>query len=234
MTRKAVCLLSGGLDSCVTSYVAKNLGYKIYALSFTYGQRHSRELESAKKIAASIPVEKHIIFDINLSQFGGSTLLDSSKESIPNHPIEEIGKDIPPTYVPARNTIFLSIALAYAETIDAETIFIGVNATDYSGYPDCRPEYIKAYQNMANLATKKTVEGHPIKIETPLISLSKADIIRRGVELEAPFHLTWSCYRGKDKACGRCDSCILRLKGFKEAGIRDPIPYETYPDWYNL
>ncbi len=234
MDRKAVCLLSGGLDSCVTAYIAKNMDYKIYALSFTYGQRHSRELESAKKIASSIPVEKHIIFDINLSQFGGSSLLNTFKDSIPNHPLEEIGREIPPTYVPARNTIFLSIALAYAETIDAETIFIGVNATDYSGYPDCRPEYIEAYQNMANLATKKAVEGHPIKIETPLINLSKADIIRRGVELKAPFHLTWSCYRGGTKACGRCDSCLLRLKGFKEAGVKDPISYETYPDWYNL
>ena len=234
MSKKAVCLLSGGLDSCVTSYIAKNMGYKIYALSFTYGQRHSKEIESAGKIAASIPAEQHIIFDINLSQFGGSTLLSNSRNSIPDHSIEDIGKAIPSTYVPARNTIFLSIALAYAETINAEAIFIGVNSMDYSGYPDCRPKYIEAYQNMVNLATKKAVEGDPIKIETPLINLSKADIIKRGLELKAPFHLTWSCYKGGEKACGRCDSCLLRLKGFKEAGVKDPIPYESYPSWYNL
>lgn len=233
MVRNAVCLLSGGLDSSVSMYIAKQEGYDLYALSFSYGQQHTREIEAAKKIASSAHVKKHIIFDINLQQFGGSSLLKHSSSPIPYHPLDQIGRTIPSTYIPARNTVFLSIALAYAETIDADAIFIGVTATDYSGYPDCRPEYIKAYQKMANLATKKAVEGKTILIETPLLYFSKAEIIKRGLELGVPFEHTWSCYRGDILACGTCDSCLLRLKGFKDAGWNDPLEYKTYPPWYN-
>ncbi len=223
--KKAVCLISGGLDSAVTSYIAKNMEYEIYSINFRYGQRHSKEVKSSEEIAKSVGSKKHTIFDINLSQFGGSSLLDKNKE-IEENVIERIGKKIPSTYVPARNTIFLSIALAYAEVLKADAIFIGVTATDYSGYPDCRPEYISAFQNMSNLATKRGVEGEKVKIITPLINLSKKEIIKKGMKLNVPFSKTWSCYKGRKKACGKCDSCKLRLKGFKKAGYNDPIEYE--------
>jgi len=226
MIKKAVCLVSGGIDSCVTAYIAKNEGYKIYALSFNYGQKHNKEIECAKNIVSTIKAESHIIFDLDLKQFGGSSLLDESMNIEKDIKITEIGKTIPSTYVPARNTVFLSIALAYAEVISADSIFIGVTSTDYSGYPDCRPEYITAYQIMANIATKRGVEGNTIKIKTPLINLSKKEIIKKGNKLDAPFEKTWSCYNGGEKACGYCDSCILRLKGFKQAKINDPIKYE--------
>lgn len=215
---KAVCLLSGGMDSAVTSAIAKDEGYEIHALTFNYGQRNKKEIEAAKEIAKWLNA-KHKILEVNLRQIGGSALTDNIE--VPEH-----GEGIPPTYVPARNTIFLSFALAYAEVIDADAIFIGVNAIDYSGYPDCRPEYIKAFQNLANLATKRSVEGRPIKIITPLLYLSKAEIVRKGYELNVPFEKTWSCYREGGKACGRCDSCRLRLKAFKEAGLEDPLEYE--------
>lgn len=233
MGKKAVCLISGGIDSCVTAHLAKNEGYTIYALSFNYEQRHKKEIECAKNIASSIKAKKHIIFDINLSKFGGSSLVDESLSPDKDHRLNEIGKTIPSTYVPARNTVFLSIGLAYAEAIDAKAVFIGVTATDYAGYPDCRPEYIEAFQKMANLATRRGIEGKPIIIEAPLLFLSKADIIKKGVELDVPFDKTWSCYLGDIKACGRCDSCLLRLKGFKEVGAKDPIEYEFLPDWYS-
>lgn len=229
--KKAVCLISGGLDSCVTAFIAKNKGYEIYALSFNYGQRHDKEITSAENVARAVDAKKHIVFDLNLSIFGGSSLVDKKQNPELDHKLDEIGKKIPSTYVPARNTIFLSIALAYAETVDADAIFIGATATDYSGYPDCRPEYFKAFQKLFNLATKKGVEGKEIKIETPLLNLSKADIIKKGLKLNVPFDKTWSCYLGKNSACGRCDSCLLRLKGFKQAGLKDPLDYETYPDW---
>jgi 7-cyano-7-deazaguanine synthase len=232
MDKKAVCLISGGLDSCVTAYIAKKLGYDIYALTFNYGQRHKKEIEGAKNIASLLKAKKHIIFDIDLNKFKGSSLTDKSLIPEKDHGLDEIGKAIPSTYVPARNTIFLSIALAYAEAVDAGTIFIGATSTDYSGYPDCRPKYFEAFQKMANLATKKGVEGKSIVIKAPLLSMSKAEIIAEGKKLGVPFEKTWSCYIGGKKACGRCDSCLLRLKGFKEAGLIDPIEYSHLPDWY--
>lgn len=230
--KKAVCLISGGLDSCTTVHIAKKEGYEIYAISFDYGQRHKKEIESAKNIAFSVKAKSHVIFNIDLSKFGGSSLTDENLKPDKDRSLDQIGKNIPSTYVPARNTVFLSIALAYAETINADSIFVGATATDYSGYPDCRDEYIKAFQKMANLATKKGVEGKTIEIRAPLINMTKADIIKKGLDLGAPFEKTWSCYVGDEKACGRCDSCLLRLKGFKEAGAKDPIDYNQLPNWY--
>ena len=232
MAKKAVCLISGGLDSCITSFIAKDKGFDVYALSFKYGQRHDKELICAKNIGKSVGVVDHIFFNLDIGQFGNSSLTDKKMMPESDHDISKIGSKIPSTYVPARNTVFLSIALAYAETIDADAIYIGANAIDYSGYPDCRPEYLKAFQNMADLATKKGVEGSSIKIIVPLLNLTKSDIIKKGIKLKVPFEKTWSCYIGKEKACGRCDSCILRLKGFKNAGVKDPIFYNYYPDWY--
>jgi len=232
MVKKAVCLISGGLDSCVTSFIAKEQGYEIYALSFNYGQLHKKELDCSNKIAQAVGVENRIILDVDFQKFGKSSLLNTSSDSIQDHNLKDIAREIPSTYVPARNTVFLSMALAYAESTDADAIFIGVNAVDYSGYPDCRPEYIQAYQKMADLATKKGIEGRPIKIEAPLLQLTKSEIIKTGLKLNAPLVDTWSCYRGGELACGRCDSCVLRLKGFKDAGVEDPIQYEHYPDWY--
>jgi len=225
MVKNAVCLVSGGLDSCVSTFIAKNEGYDIYALSFNYGQRHKKEIECAKDIISEVKTKDHIVFDLDLHRFGKSSLVDISLKIPKNYNLENIGKNIPSTYVPARNTIFLSIALAYAETVDADAIFIGATSQDYSGYPDCRPEYIKSYQKMADLATKRGIEGNSIIIEAPLLYLTKAEIIKKGLDLQVPFKKTWSCYKGDKKACGRCDSCLLRLKGFKEAGSHDPIEY---------
>lgn len=219
---KAVVLLSGGLDSAVTAFSARADGSVIYALTIDYGQRHKREIESAKKIAKAASAVEHKIIKIDLASFGGSALTDE-KIKVP----KAGGEGIPATYVPARNTIMLSLALAYAEVAGADRIYAGMNAVDYSGYPDCRPEYIKAFQELAYLATKRAVEGAITTIKTPLISMTKAEIIKMGAKLGVPFELTWSCYRGGEKACGRCDSCMLRLKGFKEAGFTDPIEYES-------
>ncbi len=226
---KAVVLLSGGLDSSTVLAIALEMGYEVHALSFDYGQRHSRELESAKKIAKYFNVP-HKIIKIDLRQIGGSALTDNIE--VPERNMEEIEKEIPITYVPARNTILLSLALGYAEVIDADAIFYGANAIDYSGYPDCRPEYVEAFERMANLGTKRGVEGKPIKIIAPIIHMTKAEIIKKGMELGVPYELTWSCYKGGEKACGKCDSCLLRLKGFMEAGYEDPLEYETYPEFY--
>ena len=232
MDKKAVCLISGGLDSAVSAYIAKDMGYDLFVLSFIYGQKHIKEIEPAKKIAKALNVKKQVIFNIDIGCFGGSSLVDESIKPEINHKLEDIGKDIPNTYVPARNTIFLSIALGFAETIDADAIFIGATATDYSGYPDCKPMYFNAFQKMADLATKKGVKGKNIVIKTPVLKFNKTEIIKKGSELHVPFEKTWSCYSGKEKACGRCDSCLLRLKGFKKAGLKDPLKYEILPDWY--
>ena len=225
---KAVVLLSGGIDSATTLAIAQNMGFDIYALSFRYGQRHVVELEAAMRIARSSSVVKHLIIDIDLRLIGGSAL--TADIAVPkSRSTEQMGKDIPVTYVPARNTIFLSYALAWAEVVGANDIFIGVNALDYSGYPDCRPEYIAAYEQMANLATKAGVEsGQKLKIHTPLIQMSKAQIIQKGIELKMDYSLTHSCYdpSASGEACGKCDSCLLRLKGFKDAGIKDPVRYK--------
>ncbi len=225
--KKAVILSSGGLDSTTVMAMAKNECYAIYSMSFSYGQRHKIELEAAKNVAEIIGVEKHLVINLDLNKIGGSALTDSI--DVPKNRDEEaFSTNIPATYVPARNTIFLSYALAWAEVVGSSDIFIGVNAIDYSGYPDCRPEYIQAFEKMANLATKAGVEGlTKIKINTPLINMSKARIIKKGIELGVDYSLTHSCYDPNPEgvACGRCDSCILRKKGFKEAGVKDPTKY---------
>jgi 7-cyano-7-deazaguanine synthase len=225
----AVCLLSGGLDSSTTLALARRDGFDCYALSFDYGQRHSIELESAARVAQSLGAVQHLVVRIDLRVFGGSAL--TSDIAVPKgRAPADMTADIPVTYVPARNTVFLSFALAWAEVLAASDIFIGVNALDYSGYPDCRPEYIEAYERMANLATKAGVEGRThIKIHTPLIQLSKAEIVKLGVELGLDFGLTHSCYDPgpTGRPCGQCDSCLLRRKGFEEAGMADPLVTST-------
>jgi len=224
--KHAVVLLSGGLDSATTLALARSQGYEAYALSFDYGQRHLRELEAARKIAKSLGAKEHRTVKIDNQIFAGSALTDDV--DVPkSRSEEEIGSGIPPTYVPARNTIFLAHALAWAETIPAGHIFIGANAIDYSGYPDCRPEFIALFETLANVATKTSAEGARIQIHAPLIKLSKSEIIRKAVELDVDLSLTHSCYdpTPDGQACGKCDSCQLRLKGFREAGVTDPIKY---------
>lgn len=221
--KKAVILLSGGLDSTTCLAYASSKGYECYALSFDYGQKHNSELNAARKIAEKFGVKKHEIITLSIGSLGGSALTDCNL-SIPNY---TGSNDIPLTYVPARNTIMLSIALGWAEIIDADSIFIGVSSVDYSGYPDCRPEYINAFREMANLATKKGVEGKGINIETPLINLSKADTSKLGISLGVDYSETVSCYKATEDglACGLCDSCHLRKKGFEDADIIDPTRY---------
>ena len=220
----AVVLLSGGLDSTTVVAIARHEGYRPYALSFRYGQRHEIELTAARRVAAAMGVSDHVVADIDLRAFGGSAL--TADIDVPHHnQVDDLDTGIPITYVPARNTIFLAFALAWAETIGASDVFIGVNALDYSGYPDCRPEYIAAFETMANLATKAGVEGtQHLRIHTPLIDLTKAQIIRRGLELGVDYSLTHSCYDPdiSGRPCGTCDSCLLRQKGFVEAGVVDP------------
>lgn len=227
--KKAVVLLSGGLDSATVLAIARSEGFDLFALTFRYGQRHHLEIEAAQKVANSLNVIEHRIIDIDLAQFGGSALTDSAIE-IPKDRADLGSKGlIPPTYVPARNTIFLSYALAWAEVLGAFDIFIGVNTTDYSGYPDCRAEFIAAFENVANLATAAAVKGKGrYRIHTPIINLSKSEIILTGTALGVDYSLTHSCYDPdkKGRSCGRCDSCRLRLKGFAEAGIKDPIKYQ--------
>lgn len=226
--RRAVVLLSGGLDSATTLAIARDEGYRCYVLSFRYGQRHRCEIESAKKVAGFLGAEEHRIIEIDLGQFGGSAITDSAID-VPKDRAE-LGKTgkIPPTYVPARNTIFLSYALGWAEVLGAFDIFIGVNSTDYSGYPDCRGEFISAFERTANLATAAAVESRgKYRIHTPIINMTKAEIILTGAKLGVDFSLTHSCYDPDERgrSCGRCDSCRLRLKGFAEAGLKDPIEY---------
>jgi len=227
MKKRAVVLSSGGVDSTTAMAIAKYEGYEIYSLSFRYGQRHVLEIESARKVAEALGAKDHRVIDIDLGRIGGSALTDNIE--VPKGRTEnEMSQGIPITYVPARNTVFLSYALAWAEVLLASDIFIGVNAIDYSGYPDCRPEYIEAFEAMANLAIKAAVEGKmKIRIRTPLIQMTKAEIIRKGVDLGVDYRLTHSCYdpSPEGKACGQCDSCLLRKKGFKEAGILDPTVY---------
>ena len=227
--RKAVVLLSGGLDSSTTLALAKAEGFEPYALTFRYGQRHQLEIEASRRVARHAGVADHVILDIDLRTFGASALTDDIP--VPKgRTAAELGSGVPVTYVPARNTIFLSFALAWAEVLDARDIFIGVNALDYSGYPDCRPEYIRAFQTMADLATRVgAAEGEQIEIHAPLISLTKSEIIARGIELGVDYSLTVTCYDPSPDgaACGRCDACQLRLKGFAEAGVTDPARYSV-------
>ena len=223
---KAVVLLSGGLDSTTTLAIAQQGGFQCYALTMQYGQRHSIEIDMARRVAMKFGVTQQVVMPIELRQFGGSAL--TSDLPVPkDRLLDEMSHGIPITYVPARNTIFLSFALAWAEVLGAADIFLGVNALDYSGYPDCRPEYIAAFETLANLATKAGVEGRSFKIHTPLIKLSKAEIIRRGLALGIDYALTTSCYDPTPKglACGRCDACLLRLKGFAENQLTDPAAY---------
>lgn len=226
--KRAVVLLSGGLDSTTTLAIAQREGYETYALTFRYGQRHELEIEAARRISAQFNVLRHVIAQIDLREFGGSAL--TSELDVPKgRALERMPDEIPVTYVPARNTIFLSFALAWAEVLAAEDIFIGVNALDYSGYPDCRPEYIEAYERMARLATRAGVEGRQrLKIHAPLIEWSKAEIIRKGIELGVDYALTVTCYdpSAQGEACGQCDACQLRLKGFAENGLVDPVSYQ--------
>ena len=224
--KRAVVLVSGGIDSTTTLAIAIADGYETYALSFDYGQRHQIETKAARRVADSLGVKEHRVAKIDLRVFGGSALTDDL--DVPKQRSDvEIGRSIPITYVPARNTIFLAYALAWAEVIPANDIFLGVNAIDYSGYPDCGPEFIEAFENVANLGTKAGVEGRRFQIHTPLIKFSKAEIIRKAVELRVDLSLTHSCYDPTPEglACGECDSCLLRLKGFREAGLKDPVRY---------
>ncbi|WP_428239888.1 7-cyano-7-deazaguanine synthase QueC [Gynuella sp.] len=223
--KKAVILLSGGLDSATTLYMAKDQGFDCYALSFDYGQKHSSELSAAKAVAESAGVIEHKVIPLNLRLIGGSALTDDTLTVPVDSDLNS--SDIPITYVPARNTVFLSIAMGYAEVIGSQDIFIGVNAVDYSGYPDCRPEFIRAFEIMANLATKAAVEGQKLSINTPLIDLTKAEIVTEGTRLGLNYALTVSCYQADvdGKACGVCDSCRLRAQGFADAGLSDPTLY---------
>jgi len=223
--KKAIVLLSGGLDSATCCACAKNHGFALWGMSFKYGQRHSIELQAAKRVAQAFHLKEHRVVSIDLRAFGGSSL--TSDMTVPKNRVVEKNSDIPNTYVPARNTIFLSFALGWAEVLGIHDIYIGVNALDYSGYPDCRPEYITAFQNMAQLATRSGVQGNALKIHTPLISLKKSEIIRLGTKLGVDYALTHSCYDPSENgaACGDCDSCILRKKGFEEAGVDDPTRY---------
>jgi 7-cyano-7-deazaguanine synthase len=225
--KPAVVLLSGGVDSATAAAIAKEQGFELHALTFRYGQRHEREIESAKRVAAFLSAEGHLIVEFDLRAIGGSALTDEL--SVPKgRNAAEMSHGIPVTYVPARNSIFLSFGLALAEKVEAEDIFFGANQLDYSGYPDCREEYIDAFEKMANLATKAGVEGKSrIRVRAPLIQMTKAQIIRKGMELGIDYALTWSCYdpAPDGRACGQCDSCQLRLKGFMEAGLADPLPY---------
>lgn len=221
VNQKAICLFSGGLDSATVLYYAIKQGYEVFGLSIHYGQLHEREIQSALKIARNLGIQ-HEIINIELP-WKGSSLLDSHMVMPEKRNIETLPAEIPNTYVPARNTIFLSLAASFAEAKKADTIFIGANAIDYSGYPDCRPEYLIEFEHLIQLGTKSGVEGKDIKIVAPLVQMNKAEIIRLGTELEVPYEWTWSCYRGVQTPCGTCDSCLIRAKGFQDAGLNDPL-----------
>ncbi len=225
MQPRAVVLLSGGLDSATVLYQARAAGYTCYALSFDYDQRHRRELQSAQAIAQRAGVAAHEIIPLDLGRWGGSALTQRDQELPRHRHPAQMRQGIPSTYVPARNTIFLSMALAWAEVLGAERVYLGANALDYSGYPDCREDYLAAMQTVYTLGTKQGREGRSIQLTAPLLHLAKRDIIRLGQELGVPWELTWSCYQGEEVACGVCDSCILRREGFRQAGIPDPLPY---------
>ncbi len=229
MTERAVVLLSGGLDSCVTLAIAKEENDEVYAITFDYGQRHEKEVESARRLGQHFGVVKHLILKIPLGEVAESSLTRED-EPIPEHESVEEVIEIPSTYVPGRNIVLLSYALSWAESVHADSIYIGAHTQDYSGYPDCRPEFLKAFENMANLGTRRGAQGKQIELKYPLINLSKAQIIQKGAELEVPFELTWSCYEGGARACGKCDSCKFRLGGFEEVGMKDPLEYETHGD----
>ena len=226
---KAVILLSGGLDSTTTAAIALNKGFELYALTVRYGQRHAAELEAARRVVERLGIRQHVVLDVDLRGFGGSAL--TSDLAVPKDtPVEQIGERIPPTYVPARNTILLALAMGWAEIVGATDIFMGANAMDYSGYPDCRPEYIQAFETMAAVATRAGVEeGRRLRIRAPLIELSKREIIERGLALGVDYSITSTCYdpAPDGAACGRCEACLLRLKGFRDAGMEDPAPYQT-------
>ncbi len=226
---RAVVLLSGGIDSTTTAAIALSRGFDVHALTFRYGQRHEREIDAARRVAERLGLTRQVVLDIDLRAFGGSALT-ADIEVPKNTPVDRIGMEIPVTYVPARNTIFLAFATGFAEVLDASDIFIGANALDYSGYPDCRPEFIRAFEAMANLATRAaTQHGRKLSIHTPLIELSKRQIIEQGLALGVDYSLTLTCYDPSDDglSCGRCEACVLRLKGFREAGIEDPASYQT-------
>jgi 7-cyano-7-deazaguanine synthase len=227
---KAVVLLSGGMDSATAAALAQRDGFDVHALSVRYGQRHAVELDAARRVAERLGIRRHVVIDLDLRAFGGSAL--TADQPVPKDtPLAEIGTRIPATYVPARNTIFLSLALAWAETLGAHDIYLGANALDYSGYPDCRPEYLEAFARMADLATRAGVEGSRLTIHTPLLHLTKAQIVARGLDLGLDYSLTSTCYdpAPDGAACGRCEACLLRLKGFEEAGVTDPVRYQTAP-----
>jgi 7-cyano-7-deazaguanine synthase len=228
MSRKAVVLLSGGMDSATAAAIARDQGFLVHALSFRYGQRHVVELEAARRVAQALGVMRHVVLDIDLRAFGGSALTDAI--AVPkDRPLAQMSESVPSTYVPARNTIFLAFALAFAETLSATDIFIGANALDYSGYPDCRPEFLAAFQRMARLGTRIGSEGKEITIHAPLIDMSKAQIVEAGRRLGVDYSMTSTCYdpSPEGRACGHCDACQLRLKGFRELGLEDPAPYVT-------
>ncbi|MDO8683741.1 MAG: 7-cyano-7-deazaguanine synthase QueC [Armatimonadota bacterium] len=228
--KRAVCLLSGGLDSSTATAIAISKGFEAYGMTFRYGQRHEKEITSAFAVGKSLGLKDHVLVDFDLRKWGGSSLTDDIPVPT-DRDADEMASAIPSTYVPARNTIFLSFALSYAETLGADSIFIGVSQIDYSGYPDCREEYLQAFERMANLATKAGVEKTTIfKIEAPLLHMSKSEIIQAGLDLGVDYSLTWSCYQGADLACGRCDSCKLRIDAFRKLGMTDPIAYMDQPD----
>jgi 7-cyano-7-deazaguanine synthase len=225
--REVIVLLSGGLDSSTVLAMAKESGFEVVVLTFDYGQRHSRELESARRIAKHFDAKEHIMIPLNLGRYLRSSLTRRSMEVPKGRTAEEMGSGVPDTYVPSRNIVFLAIAASIAESRGAEAVFIAANSVDFSGYPDCTPQFIKAFQKALDVGTKSGMEGHGVRVEAPLLNMSKSEIVREAVRLKVPLELTWSCYEGGMKACGRCDSCLLRLKGFSEAGLEDPIQYEV-------